>query len=438
MVAEVGRAIGAFYRSRPENTFAFDTATLDTSRRIMSGYLVLYRDDTWRGEMGRYDFYNAPGFSSWTDAQNDKLSSFVYNLPVGWGLRIHEHRDPASRNKLWVGAGHEVRVNKNDLPSYLHDRASGHTWVQLGFATIQQAFDGIQPQGPTDLRLVKPAWLSLPSAGTDGHQQGIQRIPSGGFAVSASARDIGYLYFTDAAGGIVHLHTPSHSNFNHLGGFQVVGNLLAIGYERFENRSGGTSRILFYDIADAQAPVALTHLAIARDAAGQTAGAVGLLFAGDRWLAAVLNWDAARLDIYASNGPNLADPNTRFGATPQWTWSKAANGLGPGSIDHNWEPYQNINLFPQIGQPPQMSALWFVATHTNGSDDWADLYRLDLSGATPVVTKTGKKHFHNSGGGQSFVNAAGFRFDPTVSAFEVYAAEAHIGSGGYTRVNRWL
>jgi len=408
---------------------------------MSTNYLVTYKDDTWRAEMGRYDFSNTPAFVSWPASQNDRLSSFKFKLPVGWELRIHEHGNPASRFKAWLGTGNEVRVNKNELPGFIHDEASGHSWIRLHFSSILQAFNAVQPEGPTHLFVTKPPVIVMP-AGYSGdstwHQQGIQKTARGEFIVSGSSPETGYLYFTDVARTIVKVvipristEPPSPQVCNHLGGFQVAGDFLAVGYERFQSKSSGTSKILLYDIANIFSPVALDHLTITRARSGDTAGAVALIFLGDCWLVLVANWDAARLDFYTSNSADLRHSATRFSTLPRWSWAKGINGFGSGSVDNNWGGYQNINLFTQAGSPPRLEDLWFVGMHEN----WADLYQLSLGAGAPLVTKRGKKQF---GGGHGFTSASGFFYDTNVRAFEVYSAETHFGNGTTSRVDRWL
>jgi hypothetical protein len=406
----------------------------------MPGYLITYRDSGWRSQMARHEFHDAVGFVPWPDAQNDRLSSFRFLLPVGWDLRIHEHRSALSRCKVWRGTGAEVWVDKAELPSFIHDQGSGHAWARLGYATIAQAFQSLQPYGPADLAFTLSAGLAVPDGARGSsrwHQQGIQRLPSGGWAVSGSAPGIGYLYCADANGTIYHTHCPALGNFNHLGGFQIADGIMAVGYERFENGANGHSRILFFDVRSG-IPARLPHLDLERSTPGDTAGAVGLWFIGDRWLLLVANWNAARLDFYRSTSHDLFAPGTRFEATPTWRWSKSTHGFATGSIDDNWAPYQSINLFTQTGEAVGMDRLWFVGTHAVAGDDWADLYALDLSGAQPVITKVANKHVYNSGGSQSLQHAGGLAYDTTAAAFELYAMQAHLGDGISTRVNRWL
>jgi len=307
-------------------------------------------------------------------------------------------------------------------------------------ARIQQAFDAIRPERPTHLSIARPGHIAMPpgsSGDPNWHQQGIQKTARGEFVVSGSAPEVGYLYLAGAARSIVKVLTPQAATeppdpqaLNHLGGLQAAGDFLAVGYERYQNRDGGTSKILFYDIADIAAPVMLHHLTITRNRAGQTGGAVALIPLGDRWLVLVANWDAVRLDFYLSNAGDLRDPATRFSTSPLWTWSQATHGLAPGSIDNRWGWYQNVNLFGEVGATPRLEGLWFVGLY----EDWADLYRLELGAGGPVVTKLGTKRFV---GGVDFSQAAGLYYDPTGQAFEVYAAEAHLHDGKICLVDRW-
>jgi len=311
---------------------------------------------------------------------------------------------------------------------------------RYGHSGIQQAYEAVRAQRPAHLRITRSDTIAMP-AGSSGnaswHQQGIQRTVRGEFVVSGSAPAAGYLYFTNSAGSVVKVLTPTNTtepphvqDLNHLGGLQVAGDFLAVGYERYENRNSGSSKIVFYDIADVVEPVALEHLTITRARPGETAGAVGLIMLGDRWLVLVANWDAVRLDFYLSDTTDLRNPTNRFSARPLWMWSQATHGLGSGSVDQRWGSYQNINLFSQPGTVSRLDDLWFVATY----ERWADLYHLTLGAGGPVVAKAGRKQFH---GGLSFHHAAGLYYDAAANALEVYAAEAHLSAVGSCRVDRW-
>jgi hypothetical protein len=307
-------------------------------------------------------------------------------------------------------------------------------------AGIREAFDLVHADAPERLLIANPDGLRLPrgsSGETNWHQQGIQRTGQGQFVVSGSAPEAGYLYFTDAALRVVNVVAPrgttqaaNHRQLNHLGGLQVAGDLLAVGYERYQNGAAGTSRILFYDIADIRRPIALEHLTIVRDHAGQTGGAVGLIALPDCWLVMVANWDAVRVDFYLSHARDLHGRATRFDAEPRWSWSRASHGLADGSVDDVWGWYQNVNLFSEPGRPANPQDLWFVGLYEHR----ADLYHLVVGRGEPQVRKVGSRTFEGELG---FSQAAGVYYDPLSHAMQVYAAEAHLHDGRESRAERW-
>jgi hypothetical protein len=406
----------------------------------MPGFLRTFRDRGFRNRMQQHDFNGTAFFSPWGDAENDKLSSFEFQLPTGFDLRIHEHRSGTSRCKVWRGDGTLQRIDEAGLPDFLRDRASGHSWVKLGFTKIDGAFRALQPEGAANLAFRLGPGQQVPDGARGGltwHQQGIQRLPNGGWVVTGSSPSTGYLYCTDANGTVTSVHTPSVGNFNHLGGCQVADGILAVGYERFENGSSGTSTVLFFDVRSGSA-VPMPHLSLPRPAANSTGGAVGLVKLTDCWILLVANWNAERLDFYRSSGPDLFNAATRFDPQPRWQWSKAAQGFAGGSVDGNWGGYQNINLFVDPDAPSALDRLSFVGMHSSNANDWADLYTLDLRGGVPVVKKTAKLHVTNNDNGARLTYGGGLFFDPAVKAFELYAIEAHMSDAGTTRINRWL
>ena len=411
----------------------------------MSDYfLVTYREDTWQEESGRYTFGWTNTTYCWPDAPTDRLSSFRYKLPAGWELRIHEARNRNSRYKAWRGNDREIWVKQAELPGFLRHTARAHTCLPPNHASIEAAFCAIQPGISSPFALKHTGGVTLPAGHASGnyHQQAIQRTARGEVVISGSAQDSGYLYFANADRAIVHLITPQHETFNHLGGLQIVDELLAVGYQRATIDSQGSSEVLFFDIDDICQPVALDHLTIERTQAGDRADGVALVKLQECWLVVVADQHAARLDFYLSTSLDLHNPNTRFTPTPVASWSKAANGLGPGSIDQNWGAYQNFNLFSQVGQPPHADDLWLVGMHTTlfpVLEDWADLYHLNFSKSGVVLTKKGKKRFTRSGNGPGFLYGSGFYFDRAARAFEVYACEAQLGDNAtIMRCNLWL
>jgi hypothetical protein len=300
---------------------------------------------------------------------------------------------------------------------------------------MKTLFEAVDRKNPSTFSLVKPKGVTLPdgSAGSRTHQQGIQRTVRGEFAVSGSASEHGYIYLTDPQGVVVYVIEPDYRNaageaYNHAGGFQIADDVLVVGYERREAGAAGTSKVLFYDVADVACPVPLAHLTISRDMTNSTAGAVAMTPYQGTWLVLVANFDAARLDFYRSATVDLRDPTNRF--TPTSSWAFGVNGLDATSIDRKWAKYQNINLFTQPGDDAGPESLWFVAMH----DNWADLYRLDDDQPVSRVTKVDGMQFELDG--TSFQNGSGYVFDATKCRFEVYACEKHLGDT--THCNRWM
>lgn len=301
---------------------------------------------------------------------------------------------------------------------------------------VLSAFKAINEDDAQRFNIARPNSIQLPP-GTrigDYHQQSIQRVPSGGFAVSGSSASSGYLYFTNRSNIITKIVTPRKGSFNHLGGFQIAQGFLAVGYESYEAGEFGTSKILFYDIADLTRPRSLPHLEIDRSSASSTAGAVAMCLDGREWLLLVGNWNCNRLDFYRSDSDNLRAATSSFKLVGQWT--KARDGLASTIDDYNWGKYQNINLFRQ-----RDGKIFFIGMHSNisiGQEDWADLYRVDF-GRKVAITKVSKKHFHRNGTGPRFRYGSGAYWNSRKGKFEVYACEGNLSgsASSISRCNLW-
>lgn len=318
----------------------------------------------------------------------------------------------------------------------------GNLFSQSRANNFLSTFNSLEGNSPQAFTLLKQdTFLNLPVGHDDlfYHQQGIQKLSNGGFAVSGSAQENGYIYLTDSSLNVVTVITPEFRNqenekYNHLGGFQVSGNILAIGLERLESRAKGTSLILFYDVADIENPIFLEHLSIVRNASGkQTAGAVGLVNLNDHWIVMVANWDAARIDMYRSSQLDLRNPYTRFDQQPALSW-ESATGFAENSIDQTWGNYQNIHLFNPKGEE-----IWMIGTHSKRvglqQQNWADLYRINISDDTLRFTKKSKKQFLAED--VLFKDGAGFFYDKALGMFEVFACERNMSEEGLSRCSRW-
>ena len=280
--------------------------------------------------------------------------------------------------------------------------------------------------------------VCVPSGRTEYHQQGIQRLVDGGFAVTGSGQTKGYVYFTNAnccSTNIVivpdDLNLTDPLPFNHAGGCQVCGDYIAFGMEITSKREKSPSRIVLLDISIPAKPAHLSHLDIVRHAgirdASNSAGAVGLARLPSCYILAVGNYQSQRIDFYTSNSLDLADTSTRF--------------VYSGSVDKSTglNPYENINLFAE--KSADGGKVWFVGMWAHvlpSMRDYADLYEIDVSvldkiklGAPSI---SNPYHFTSTKSGARFLYGSGVSWN--TDTVTMYCCEANL-NGGASRCNRW-
>ncbi|MGI9646422.1 MAG: hypothetical protein ACR2O6_14035 [Ilumatobacteraceae bacterium] len=234
-----------------------------------------------------------------------------------------------------------------------------------------------------------------------GHLQGVGAVDERTLALSASSKaeaTVAFVEWADRIGfgtgtSIGHVVVGDRT-LHHAGGLQIADDVLAVGVEAGEVRS----RVVFLDVADANAPSLIDHLAFERPGPGQapenkrwTAGAVGLTRRGHGYLLVVGSWDSAQLDFYestggASDGGELRDPGCSFRHVSAWDSDGADR---TGWKDGNYGAYQSVNLIMST-----TGGVFFVAGNRNRSgEDWIDLFSVDLSDpAAPRVAKEDKRH----------------------------------------------
>ena len=257
------------------------------------------------------------------------------------------------------------------------------------------------------------------------HQQGIQRLPGGGYVVSGSTKSssASYFYVADVGGNVVNVTHIEQGRYSHAGGIQVCGNILAVGVEQPGNRTGG-SKVCFYDLTNPNLPSRLP-LTIPRDP--YTAGAVGLTRFGSNYLCVVGDYNSERLDFYQFGTDRV---RREFGT------AQGITVIGRRVAGGDWKAYQNLNLFVDAQQTP-----WIVAMHTDlvpFMKDWADLWRVTFDGRGGFqLKKEGKKHHVRSGDGPRFIFGSGYTYVPTLGRFQVYSIEALMSSSGITRAAAW-
>jgi hypothetical protein len=241
------------------------------------------------------------------------------------------------------------------------------------------------------------------------HWQGIQRVTTGDGKYLVVTRDT----IEDASGNhwsgfaIVNLyHQPSDGNrfhlnrlhpdvwnrwvkpapedtivatelittaYDHPGGIQATGNLLAV---------GTGNQIYFYDLANRYNPQRLTTEIHRPNRTGSSTSLT--LLQDGRYLLIVAHSDASVLDFYVSNSgfPDEVDGFTHFDEWwpfELWVISPPPNGWSPESEYTFWQPFQSINLVTECGT----GDLYLVGTGFTGvnssrifGSDWVYLYKL--------------------------------------------------------------
>ncbi|MEZ5044512.1 MAG: hypothetical protein R2828_31750 [Saprospiraceae bacterium] len=285
-------------------------------------------------------------------------------------------------------------------------------------------FEAVPEKAVASFKLSNREQLVLPMGGKSYHQQGIQRLEGGGWVVSSSAQDQGYLYFTSAEGVLQNVWTipdklvlsdsSTSLKYNHPGGFQIVNNILAIGLENTDHRRESYARVILLDISDPMAPRHLSHLDIVRPAEEgkvMTAGAVAIAELEDHYLVIVGNWDSKRLDFYQTSSKDLMNEQTTMSAC-----------LGSWSAGEDAKPYQNINVYGN-----RLDELFLIGMYSQErTADWADLFSLQVKeDASIQCTKIAEKYFSGSRTEPHFVHGSGTYFDSVTQELWFFSIAAN-------------
>jgi hypothetical protein len=256
---------------------------------------------------------------------------------------------------------------------------------------VRAAFDAVTS---TSRELTcQPGDFAIPAGG---HFQGVQQAMIGGkqFAiVSGSSDSDSYLVLAaieDSTARIMPLKRLLGRPFKHAGGFQVLGDYLAVGIE--DNDAKNTSKIWILESSQLLGSGKLKPI-IEIERRGvykrATAGAVAIAKRHGRHLLLVATWDSATIDIYTSNGKALRDPAVEFRLHETWK----ANGADRSNwFDQHYAAYQNINLVAD-----KEDRVFMVGFARTGSNNIADIFELKLEDSVPTAKrfeKLGRRIFH--------------------------------------------
>jgi hypothetical protein len=203
---------------------------------------------------------------------------------------------------------------------------------------------------------------------------------------------------------------PHEPGFDHAGGMQLAGNILAVPFE-----GGGASKVVLYDLTTPLAPVRLAN-EVDHTSLADEAGTASLVKLGDgRFLLIIGRADANILDLYVSRSTDIR--TTAFDRFDTWSEDELVSEIcdedDEDDCDEEFGNYQNLNLLPQCD-----GSLYLVGTHKNllTSQDFVDLFRVENApGADVRIVKVAKQHLTCGYAGVNHCNldaAGGLYVDP--------------------------
>lgn len=206
---------------------------------------------------------------------------------------------------------------------------------------------------------------------------------------------------------VVHREPAPSLDFDHAGGIQTLGTLLAVPYS-----SDDEAFLRFYDLSTPASPVMLHEW---EDPVFSHAGAVALArLANDFVFMIVGEEDSEYLNFYIGT----ADPPD-FVHLQRWRDRDAQTEIG----DDEFASYQSLNLVTRCGD----GQMFLVGMDRDGSgDDWVDLFRVNVTRDSASLTKVAKRNIVCSG--QCNLDASGGTYVAPDGRLMVYATE-HGASG---------
>lgn len=218
-----------------------------------------------------------------------------------------------------------------------------------------------------------------------GHIQGVQLFHQAAddfLFVSGSSNDQSYYAIASLKQNKVLSIKPFLDEpFRHAGGFQIAGDLLAVGIE--DNQKKDRSKVMIFQILDPVKPELrlLKTIERAGDYKRYTAGCVAITLQEDTVLVAVGNWDTKDIDFYTIPKTQLDDPAVEF---------KQASSINTEAlnrdnwIEKSWSSYQSINFFrSKDGQ------LYLMGTTQDRIKNLEimDVFSMDPSLNTPMIVQ---------------------------------------------------
>ncbi len=246
---------------------------------------------------------------------------------------------------------------------------------------VSAAFDKV-PLTPHELAC-QPADFSIPAGG---HFQGIQQAVIGGrnfVVISGSSDSDSYLVLAtvkDSTAQIASFKRLLPRPFRHAGGFQILGDYLAVGIE--DNNAKDASRVWILEssqLLGSESPKPIVEIERRGPYKRATAGAVGIARVHGRHVLLVATWDSATIDIYTSNGKTFHDPGFKFRLRETWEANSADRS---NWSDQHYATYQNINLVVD-----KMDRVFMVGFARTGAENIADVFELRMEESAPMAKR---------------------------------------------------
>lgn len=257
-----------------------------------------------------------------------------------------------------------------------------------------------------------------------GHIQGVQLFHQAAddfLFVSGSSNDQSYYAIASLKQNKVLSIKPFLDEpFRHAGGFQIAGDLLAVGIE--DNQKKDRSKVMIFQILDPVKPELrlLKTIERAGDYKRYTAGCVAITLQEDTVLVAVGNWDTKDIDFYTIPKAQLDDPAVDF---------KQASSINTETlprenwIEKSWSSYQSINFFHS-----EKGQLYLMGTTQDRIKNLEimDVFSMDSTLNTPkIVQKIAHRTFPAKAG--TTLRWGGGIYQDEKGEIRVYATGDNLG-----------
>eukprot|EP00931_Biecheleriopsis_adriatica_P039733 TRINITY_DN22713_c0_g1_i1.p1 TRINITY_DN22713_c0_g1~~TRINITY_DN22713_c0_g1_i1.p1 ORF type:complete len:408 (+),score=101.63 TRINITY_DN22713_c0_g1_i1:35-1258(+) len=303
---------------------------------------------------------------------------------------------------------------------------------------VMQAFNSMSGQGVMINVDKGSGWPSAYSSYLppySHHIEGVQRVPPGAggqtYFYMSGAGDVANLFIAeiprpDASGPVtgggatlegkivkvLDLGQLAGSSYTHAGGFQISGNVMAIGLEagcaasaRLFGMCQSKSMVAFFDVSDPLNPKSLN---VKIDRPTTTAGAVGLLKqTTGKYLAIVGNGDDNDLDLYVQTTDSIEG-----GFHLAASWSKSQLLMAAG-VSGSYKSYQSHNLVSE-----KDGKIYMIATTRDPlmvGHDYFDLFLVQPSSSGATITLLASRPV--TGTGVDFSSGGGIYVDSSTNIF---------------------